>query len=156
MVLQFDDSLTLADAKFKLDEEQEEKTFKTKPISQLADTPISFNGVQLANGTNGIIIRDQAEKIKRLTIPTTEKYFASARAMAQYIGVNCRPDVGAAVQLNAPGGQTVTKDEFSTLRKVILYLQSDPAFGLTYIPIYMSTARLVLFTDASFGNAPRY
>lgn len=96
---------------------------------------------------------DQEEKVTRLTVPTNEKDFASKREMAQYIGVNCRPDICAAIQLIAPGGESLKNSEYATIRKVIDHLQSDPPFGLTFVPIYLSTSRLVLFSDASFGNA---
>lgn len=96
---------------------------------------------------------DKREKIGQLSIPMNDKDFASKRAMAQYIGVHCRPYVCAAVQLIVAGGEDVTKNEYDTLCKVINHLHADPNLGLTFLPIIMDTDRLVRFTDASFGNA---
>lgn len=96
---------------------------------------------------------DQRKKISRISHPTTYNAFASKRVMAQYVGVNCRPDVCAAVQLIAPGGDRVTKEEYLTMNRVIIHLKSYPRFGLTFVFVDIKSSRLALFTDASFGNA---
>lgn len=49
-------------------------------------------------------------KIAKLTSPETQKYFAIEMALVQYIGVNCRQNICAAVQLIAPGSEPTTEE----------------------------------------------
>lgn len=65
---------------------------------------MKLKGVRIVRGRNGEIRMDQRDKIYKLTVPATKKEFTSKKAMAQYVGVRCRPDICAAVQLIAPGG----------------------------------------------------
>lgn len=96
---------------------------------------IVFNRVRVNGSASGEIIMDQADKIEALTKPTNDKDFASRRADAEYIGVNCRPDICAPVQLTAPGRQRTTKDEYKTLWKVIDQLKATKNIGLRFVPL---------------------
>lgn len=153
VALQVDDSLTLGDDAFLEEEEQSSGTFKSKERIMLGTEVMAFNGVRVSRIANGGIKMDQGDKIRSLSFPTSDKQFASKRAMAQYIGVNCRPDVCAPVQLVAPGREPTSKDEYRTLKKVITHLQATADVGLNFVPLELETCRLVLFTDASFANA---
>lgn len=95
----------------------------------------------------------QTEKISKLNFDNTAASFVSNRALAQYIGVNVRPDVCAPVQLIAPGLEPPTKEEMKLLRKIIDFLKDTSGQGLDYVKVDMDTARIVLLTDASFANA---
>lgn len=73
--------------------------------------------------------------------------------MAQYIGVNVRPDVCALVQLIVPGKEPPTQTEKKLFNNFFLLLNETIKQGLDYVHVDMNTARLVLLTDASFANA---
>lgn len=79
--------------------------------------------------------------------------FISQRALAQYIGVNVRPDICAPVQLIAPGKNEVTDKDIKSLKKTTKFLKETIEQGLTFVPLNLETMRLVLMTDASFANA---
>ena len=79
--------------------------------------------------------------------------FVSHRALAQYIGVNVRPDICTPIQLLAPESIPPSIKEMKTLKKVTKFLKGTAGQGLDYVKLDMKTARLVLLTDASFANA---
>lgn len=121
----------------------------------LRGEPITFKGVRLMQEKRGKIRMDQKEKIEKLKIPTTEKEFASRRAMAQYTGVNCRPDLCVEVKHIAQVGEYIPKAEFTILRNVITHLRSSPTLGQSYVNTNLERARLALFNDARFGNSKK-
>lgn len=57
----------------------------------------NFNGVRLKRIDDGRLLLEQSEKIQKHEMAKTQKDFSSQRALAQYIGVNFRPDVCASV-----------------------------------------------------------
>lgn len=73
--------------------------------------------------------------------------------MVQYVGVNCRPEVRAPVQLVAPGRDPTTKDEYKSLKRVINHLREMVDTVLNFANLDLYTCRLVLFTEESFANA---
>lgn len=115
--------------------------------------PSTFNGINLERINGSLIIIRQEDKIKNLDIPDTQKGFESHRAMDQYIGVNCRPDVCSPVQFIAPGSEPTTTVEYKTLEKVVKNLRTSKEDGLTYFKLDMEALRLLLVTDESFRNA---
>lgn len=125
VIMQVDDSLMAVSASFRLEDEEARRTFKTKPIQQLRDIPIVFNGVILKKEGQSMMMT-QAENTAKLRIPECERSFASIRAMAEYMGVNLRPDIAAGVQFIAPGGHPTDKEEFATLKKFINHLKRRP------------------------------
>lgn len=70
--------------------------------------------------------------------------------------MNFRPEICAAVQLIAPGAeqQKASSQNFYELEKVIKHLKETPEDGISFVPIGMDTAKLIMFLDASFANAP--
>lgn len=118
----------------------------------ITDKPTSFNGIMIhKEGTKMVIA--QKEKIDRLHMVDTQVEFNSQRALAQYVGVNVRPDVCAPIQLIAPGSQPTTDAEFKSLRRSTKFLKETRTQGLNFTPLNLETVRLVLLSDASFGNA---
>ena len=95
----------------------------------------------------------QADKIEKLAIAETQQEFTSQRALAQYIGVNVRPDICAPVQLIAPGKLPTTDKERKSLKKTTKFLKETIDQGLNYVALDLKTTKLVLMTDASFANA---
>ena len=152
IMLQVDDSLGFGTPAFLDLEESASKLFRCKPRTGITSKPISFNGIMINKLQNGYRM-SQTDKVDRLTIATTQKAFSSQRAAAQYIGVNTRPDICAAVQLIAPGNAPTTPAEFKSLSKSIKFLQETKDQGLTYVNLDLRSARIVLLTDASFANA---
>ena len=95
----------------------------------------------------------QQDKVTKLKLVDNIADFVSFRALAQYIGVNVRPDICAPVQLIAPGSTPPSRGDMKTLNKVTKFLKATIDQGLNYVPLNLGKARLVLMTDASFANA---
>lgn len=135
--------------------EREEKaatTFRSNPRSILSDKPMAFNGVRITLDGEREIKINQEDQNLALTLPKGDKEFTSRRPMSPYIGVDCRPDVCAPVQLIAPGRDLPTTTKFKTFYKVIKNLNNTADMGLIFVPLGLKTSRLVFFTDASFEN----
>lgn len=99
----------------------------------------------------------QEDKISKLEYADTVSIvtidqFISARALAQYIGVNTRPDICAPIQLIAPGKDPPSKADIKLLRKITGFMKDTIDQGLYYVKLNLRTARIVLVTDASFAN----
>lgn len=77
---------------------------------------------------------------------------SSQGVLAQYIGVNYRPDICSPVHLIASDSSQTTKYEFKTLSGVTQRLKNTENEGLTFESLYMKSVRIVVLTDASFGN----
>lgn len=117
LILQVDDSLILGTKVFLEDEERESRKFKKKPIIELTNTPMHFNGDQISGEGYSIKIH-QAEKIAKLKPPINRNDFTTTTAMDQYIGVNNRPcEYGSATNRARRGSdnrkwiQTTKKDD---------------------------------------------
>lgn len=95
----------------------------------------------------------QPDKISKLDFSTTQKDFASNRALAGYIGHKIRPDECASVQLIEPGSGDTTDEEFKILLKIVTFIKYTTGNPLCLVPAYLSTAKLFLYCDASFSNA---
>lgn len=153
ILLQVDDTLGLGTTNFMEEEQHHSQAFRCKPRTRLSAIPTTFNGITITSHDNMIKIQ-QTEKIMKLKPATTDKEFASQRALAQYIGVNVRPDTCAPIQLIAPGNAPTTKSEFKTLKKATAFLKDTKEQGLNFVPLNLDNVRLVVVTDASFANAP--
>lgn len=73
-----------------------------------------FNGIELVEIQDDTIKMTQEKKIEELQIPKTEESFRSQRALAQYISVNCRPNICATVQLIALVNTKVEERQFKS------------------------------------------
>ena len=153
VALQVDDSLAMGTASFMSDEEIASSKFICKPRSLLTNKPLTFNGLTLTRSTNGKIYATQKEKILRLKHPTNQSEFTSNRALAQYIGVCVRPDLCAAIQLLAPGKEPTTPTEMKQLTKTINRLHETSDTGLSFCPLNLDKTKLIIISDAAFGNA---
>lgn len=153
IILQVGDILILGTETFLAEEEEAVARFKIKPRKPINEDETIFNGISIISNKNGEVLINQSDKIDKFDIPHDEKNFACQRSMAQYIGVNFRPDICAPVQLIAPGSQMTTTTEYATLSKVIKHLKGSKHECLRYTKVDMGTARMVVLTDASFGNS---
>lgn len=95
----------------------------------------------------------QSEKIGRLSIPMTEERFESQRALGQYIGVNCRPDICSTVQMDAPGNMQIGKARSKLFLKKIEHMMEEVQVGLDFGKLDLGSARVAVLSDASFANA---
>lgn len=152
ILLKVDDTLGLGTTKFLEEEQEASKHFRSKPRTKLGPNPTAFNGLEIARHDDGIITITQEDKIYRIRTPTSQAELASQRALAQYVGVNTRPDVCAAIQLVAPGSKPPTPAEFKSFAKTVKFMQQTKPQGLSFVPLDLTTMRLLLVTDASFAN----
>lgn len=136
-----------------LDEDAASKYFLTKPRIFSSARPVKVNALLLSKDLDGSINTTQESKIDNLTQPKDAKTFSNISALAQYIGVNCSPDLCAPVRLFAPGSKEVTNDEIKHFSKVIRFLNLTRHDGLQFVPLFLATLKLVIFTDADFANA---
>ena len=163
ILLQVDDSLGLGSDAFMREEEQASKAFRCKPRTPISREETSFNGISIKSNMMSpnpslpmmkTYTITQKDKIRKLDDKIEgEKQFISQRSLAQYIGVNVRPDICAPVQLITPGNAPPSSSDYKSLMKTIKFLKATASQGLNYVPIDLKTARLVLMTDASFANA---
>lgn len=152
ILLQVDDALGIGTNAFIDGESEASKEFQCKERTMLTEKPVKFNGIQIRQQSTGEIEITQTDKVERLKMPKEEKEFTSQRALAQYVGVNTRPDICTAVQLLTPGHEATMKEEFTAFKKTLQFLQSTKTQGLKYVALNLERGRFVLVTDASFTN----
>lgn len=75
------------------------------------------------------------------------------RALAQYVGLNKRPDICEPIQLIVPGNKQTTTAEFKSLAKTTKFLTTTKTQGLNFIQLDLDLSQIVLATDESFTNA---
>lgn len=102
-IVQVEDSPTIGSEAFLEFEDQEAKRFVSMVRKSHDEKPIRFNGIKIQKVGKDSICITQAEKIKNLNFPKSEKKVASQHALERYISVNCSPDVCATMQLIASG-----------------------------------------------------
>lgn len=95
----------------------------------------------------------QSEKLDEVKFVKKGEQFKNVRYKLQYVGVMSPPDIFAQVQLLAPVSDAVTKEERELLNKVIEYCQHTSDKNLHFVKLDNQSAKLVLLTDLSFGNA---
>lgn len=134
------------------EEEIESKQFASKPHTMVSIEPITFNGMNI-NIERNTIRTNQSDKIDALSIPMTQKEFASERAAAQYVGVNTRPDICANVQLLPPGQEQTTPDELKQFKTIVNYLKATRRQKLNFTKLHLPSVLIVAISDASFCNA---
>lgn len=128
VILQVDDSLLEGTEKFLSEQDEASRAFKTKVSQKLALAPIVLNGVTLQKEGREIKVTE-AEKVAKRKEPYFEKSFASIRAMVQYVGLKCRPDVNATVELIVPGKEQTAREEYRTLNRIINHIKYTKEIG---------------------------
>jgi hypothetical protein len=153
--LQVDDSVGCGDKEFLDLEENSSLDFKTKPRKLLnRGARADFNGSIIIRDASGHYISKQSDKLHCLEQPNSDEEAVSVRAKIQYVASKCRPDLASASQLLAGAVcGPVSKKTYKVLRDMVAYCRETYDVGLRFIPLDVSSLRLVLFTDASFGNA---
>ena len=152
ILLQVDDSLGFCTPNFMEDEERASTVFRCKPRTPISTKPISFNGIYICKKGETYSMT-HGEKIDKLECVETQKAFVSQKALAQYIGVNVRPDVCASIQLVAPGSKPTSDEEYKTFKRTVKSMIATRDQGLNFIKLDIPSTKLILLTDASFANA---
>lgn len=108
---------------------------------------MDFNGEILKRESDKQVLMHQERNIGRLDAPENDKAFSSKRAMAQYVRMNCRPEIWAPVQPITHGSEATIKREYRMLGRLIDHLKKNPDSRLRYVLHDVITIKLVLFTD---------
>ena len=111
-----------------------------------------FNGAHIKRDSQRSYAMTQAEKLEKLVEPMTDEQAVSVRAQIQYIAATTRPDLASASHLLASDVRHPDHTTFRRLRKLVTYVQETKNIGLRFMPLDEASLRIVLFTDASFGN----
>jgi hypothetical protein len=153
--LQVDDSFGSGDKHFLAEEEAVSVHFKTKPRKLIkVGSTVKFNGSTITRPERGKYVLQQEEKLRSLIIPRTDDEAVSARAKIQYVASMCRPDVASVAQLLASAVRGPISNKIHTrMRELISYCHETADIGLNFVNLNPDSLRLILFTDASFGNA---
>lgn len=155
-ILQVDDSFGHGSATFLDDEERESNKFKCKPRDViLPGNSVQFNGVTIYSARPNHYGIHQSDKMRSLQIPTNNQQLSSTRAQIQYIASCTRPDLSSSVQLMAAEMKDDSPTTYKKMEKIVKWCHDTCNIGLQYIPLDLDSLRLVLFTDAAFGNADK-
>jgi hypothetical protein len=129
-----------------------DRRFKSRPRQTNIFT---HAGVDIRREQNLNILSNTgyAERMQRVQKTCNYETFRSARAKLQWL-VNTRPDVSGSVSLLAQ----VTPEQYeqyhakhnAEVNRIIRYVQSNP-YVLTYLPLDLPSARLVVYADASYA-----
>lgn len=79
--------------------------------------PTLFIGIKICLKDGEQLSITQHDRIKGIAVLTTEKEFRNQFALVQYIGVNYRTDVCAAVKLITPDNEIKPESQFGSPRK---------------------------------------
>lgn len=166
--LQIDDSLMAANEHFLEDEKRElEKAgFAAKERELLHPRgKLTYNGLILRKLVDNSVIVSQEtqvrniELVKKQTAQTPNnvvskderKQYVAQRARGAYIASGCQPerafDFAHAAQFTQPN-----KDDIKSLNAALAWQQANSKRGLRFIPLDVTTLRLIVFTDSSFAN----
>lgn len=161
--MQTDDTLFLGQPAFVAAEQKEIEIsgFKTKPVQTLSpETPLEFNGSTIrqhgkmdGQGFLTMCQKGQGAKINIIdkTDPNRAQRYLEQRARGAYISSICQPE--AAFDLSvAAQAQQPTDEDFDKLNKRLEWQMHNLDRGLRMVPIDLTTAKLMIFTDGSFAN----
>lgn len=99
------------------------KVFRSKPHIPIDINPTTFNGLPINIETDEHLNTTKVDKINKIKAGSTQKEFASIRALGQNIGVNVRPEICAPIQLIVPGDAPPTEQQLKALAKTLKFLQ---------------------------------
>ncbi|KJZ69915.1 hypothetical protein HIM_10700 [Hirsutella minnesotensis 3608] len=157
--MQTDDTLMLGTDSFSAREEEklEEAQFRAKPkTSMTPGTTVDFNGAKLTLldiGSLSLQQKGQAAKIATIDPKAFDhsQRYVEQRARGSYIASICQPEASFDVSIAAQA-QTPDDNDCKALNKRLQWQIDHQERGLTYKPIDLATAKLLIFTDGSFAN----
>ena len=158
--MQTDDTLMLGTKQFSLNEEEQlhKAEFRAKPKIELKlHAKLNFNGAQITMEDNeGVIhLRQKGQGARIEVISSTQsdraQRYLEQRARGAYLASICQPeasfDLSVAAQVQKP-----EDEDFKKINKRLQWQIDHPCRGLRYIPIDLTTAKLMVFADGSFAN----
>ena len=156
--MQTDDTLIVATEEFSAKEDAELSAAKlrAKPKECLiAVILLSFNNSILTQEGAAIVLRqkNQADKLEQVdaTAPLYYKDYRRQRARAAYIATICQPeasfDLSTAAQHKEPSAE-----DAKALNRRIQWQKVNTARGIKFIPLDLTSAKLIVFVDGSFAN----
>lgn len=156
--MQTDDTLMLGTTEFSQAEEEarDKAQFRAKPKTRLKEgTPLEFNGCTLTmNGeTIGLTQKGQGSRIIAIdmTAPDRAQRYMEQRARGAYIASICQPEASFTLSVAAQA-QKPNEEDFKKLNCRLQWQADNLDRGLNYVPIDLSRAKLMIFTDGSFAN----
>lgn len=163
VAMQTDDTLYLGTPSFVTAEQKaiEDAKFRCKELSTLSAThPLEFNGstIRMIGEMDGqgyltMCQKGQGTKLQVIekTDPERNQKYVEQRARGAYIASICQPeavfDLSVAAQAQDP-----TDKDFDALNARIQWQIDNLDRGLNMIPVDLTTAKLMIFTDGSFAN----
>ncbi|EED20782.1 conserved hypothetical protein [Talaromyces stipitatus ATCC 10500] len=156
--MQMDDTLLVSTESFAGEEQValQEAGFKAKPKTRLSQqVPIEFNGARITLQDEKVYFRQkgQAAKIKPVGKEDRAQKYVEQRARGAYLASICQPE--AAYDL-AVAAQLQEKDrseaDYDALNKRLIWQAENPDRGLCFVPIDLTKAKIMIFTDGSFAN----
>jgi hypothetical protein len=151
--IQTDDTLHVGTEEFFAQEEEElqKAEFRAKPRQKLAPgSTMDFNGCRLAFEDSDLVViqKGQADKIQ----PANDAaQYVEQRARGAYIASICQPeatfDYSVAAQAVNP-----TDADLRQLNRRLQWQIDNNIRGLRFVPLDLSTAKLMVFADGSFAN----
>ncbi|EED15826.1 conserved hypothetical protein [Talaromyces stipitatus ATCC 10500] len=156
--MQTDDTLLVSTESFAREEQAalQEAGFKAKPKTRLSQqVPLEFNGARITLQDGKVYLRQkgQAAKIKPVGKKDRAQKYMEQRARGAYLASICQPE--AAYDL-AVAAQLQEKDrseaDYDVLNKRLIWQAENPDRGLCFVPINLTKAKIMVFTDGSFAN----
>ena len=156
--MQTDDTLILATPAFSTTEEEkiQKAQFRSKPKTLLSpETPLDFNGAKLTLEDEIVVLKQkgQGTKIDLIDTRATDRAqrYVEQRARGAYIASICQPDASFDLSVAAQA-QNPDEAECEKLNNRLKWQMGNIQRGLRYVPIDLTTAKLMVFTDGSFAN----
>jgi hypothetical protein len=156
--LQVDDNLGVGTAAFLVEEEAASRKFRCKPrtIVGVGET-VQFNGTEISRLEGNVFLMKQPRKLRGLETATTQNQLTSVRAAMQYVATTTRPDLAAPCQLLASRvGVHADAASYKSMNGLVEIGADSADDGLRFVPLDLSSMRVVVFADASFANASDY
>lgn len=161
--IQTDDTLILSSPSFKTAEYKaiEDAELRGKvPQGLTPKDPLDYNGCTIhmvgqMDGNGYLHIVQKGQGLKLETIDKTDKNrdhrYLEQRARGAYISAICQPE--AAFDLSvAAQAQQPTDEDFDKLNKRLQWQIDNQDRGLRMVPLDLTTAKIMVFTDGSFAN----
>jgi hypothetical protein len=156
--MQTDDTLILGTATFASREEKEIQIakFRTKLKTTLSpETVLDFNGCTLVQQGTTIALQQkgQGRKIELIDLNASNcaQRYGEQRARGAYIASICQPEAAFDLSVAAQAQGPENKD-YEKLNARLEWQMKNLQRGLRFVPVDLSTAKLMVFTDGSFAN----
>jgi transposase InsO family protein len=157
--MQTDDTLILSTPAFSAMEQEklEQAAFRSKPKTTLSkDTQLEFNGCTLSTkGIHELVLtqKNQGSKLAVIDVKNVDigQAYIEQRARGAYIASICQPEAAFDLSTSAQHKEPDEK-QCAKLNKRLQWQIDNLQRGLSYMPIELSTAKLMVFVDGSFAN----